>query len=155
TGLHYNTFRYYDPDIGRFTQPDPIGLLGGFNLYQYASNGLMWVDLWGLCNVANNSKLNKKIKEAQSGKDVSVNSFKEADQVLYGAFNNTRKVTGAGNKSTDKTSKQKKEFKLRSLEKTKLLYTIKIINLIKMVFYMDMRDYQMSILIKQYHILMF
>nr|WP_081299746.1 RHS repeat-associated core domain-containing protein [Gilliamella apicola] len=32
TGLHYNTFRYYDPDIGRFTQPDPIGLAGGFNL---------------------------------------------------------------------------------------------------------------------------
>ncbi|WP_082211735.1 RHS repeat-associated core domain-containing protein [Gilliamella apicola] len=28
TGLHENTFRYYDPDIGRFTQPDPIGLLG-------------------------------------------------------------------------------------------------------------------------------
>ncbi|PIT58607.1 RHS repeat-associated core domain-containing protein, partial [Snodgrassella alvi] len=48
TGLHYNTFRYYDPDIGRFTQPDPIGLLGGFNLYQYAPNGLTWVDPWGL-----------------------------------------------------------------------------------------------------------
>ena len=47
TGLHYNTFRYYDPDIGRFTQPDPIGLLGGFNLYQYAPNGLTWVDPWG------------------------------------------------------------------------------------------------------------
>ncbi|WP_370577826.1 RHS repeat domain-containing protein [Snodgrassella alvi] len=49
TGLHYNTFRYYDPDIGRFTQPDPIGLLGGFNLYQYAPNGLMWIDPLGLC----------------------------------------------------------------------------------------------------------
>ncbi|WP_102781224.1 RHS repeat-associated core domain-containing protein, partial [Providencia stuartii] len=36
TGLHYNTFRYYDPDIGRFTQQDPIGLAGGLNLYQYA-----------------------------------------------------------------------------------------------------------------------
>ena len=47
TGLHYNTFRYYDPDIGRFTQPDPIGLLGGFNLYQYAPNGLTWVDPCG------------------------------------------------------------------------------------------------------------
>ncbi|OCG58052.1 hypothetical protein A9G40_10780 [Gilliamella sp. Nev3-1] len=47
TGLHYNTFRYYDPDIGRFTQPDPIGLAGGFNLYQYAPNGLTWVDPWG------------------------------------------------------------------------------------------------------------
>ena len=33
---------------GRFTQPDPIGLLGGFNLYQYAPNGLTWIDPWGL-----------------------------------------------------------------------------------------------------------
>ncbi|HEM6914157.1 TPA: RHS domain-containing protein [Providencia stuartii] len=40
TGLHYNAFRYYDPDIGRFTQQDPIGLLSGLNLYQYAPNGL-------------------------------------------------------------------------------------------------------------------
>ncbi len=47
TGLHYNTFRYYDPDIGRFTQHDPIGLAGGLNLYQYAPNGLVWVDPWG------------------------------------------------------------------------------------------------------------
>ncbi|WP_369611764.1 RHS repeat-associated core domain-containing protein [Snodgrassella alvi] len=47
TGSHYNTFRYYDPDIGRFTQPDPIGLLGGYNLYQYAPNGLTWIDPWG------------------------------------------------------------------------------------------------------------
>ena len=44
TGLHYNTFRYYDPNIGRFTQPDPIGLLGDINLYQYVPNELMWID---------------------------------------------------------------------------------------------------------------
>ncbi|AHN29386.1 Rhs-family protein [Snodgrassella alvi wkB2] len=48
TGLHYNTFRYYDPDTGRFTKPDPIGLNGGFNLYQYAPNGLTWIDPFGL-----------------------------------------------------------------------------------------------------------
>lgn len=47
TGLHYNTFRYYDPDIGRFTTPDPIGLAGGLNLYQYAPNPIGWVDPWG------------------------------------------------------------------------------------------------------------
>ncbi|KIU58398.1 hypothetical protein CRSA0334_19585 [Cronobacter malonaticus ENBT0334] len=48
TGLHYNLFRYYDPDCGRFTQHDPIGLAGGINLYQFASNALGWVDPWGL-----------------------------------------------------------------------------------------------------------
>ncbi|MCW0319132.1 hypothetical protein NB724_004283 [Pantoea ananatis] len=48
TGLHYNMFRYYDPDSGRFTQQDPIGLAGGINLYQYAPNALGWVDPWGL-----------------------------------------------------------------------------------------------------------
>ncbi|WP_284358229.1 RHS repeat-associated core domain-containing protein, partial [Pseudomonas syringae] len=48
TGLHYNTFRYYDPEIGRFTTQDPIGLLGGFNLYQYAPSPIGWIDPLGL-----------------------------------------------------------------------------------------------------------
>ena len=48
TGLHYNTFRYYDPGVGRFTTQDPIGLLGGDNLYQYAVNPTGWVDPLGL-----------------------------------------------------------------------------------------------------------
>jgi len=48
TGLHYNLFRYYDPECGRFTQPDPIGLAGGINLYQYAPNPLSWIDPLGL-----------------------------------------------------------------------------------------------------------
>ncbi|WP_254606778.1 RHS repeat domain-containing protein, partial [Burkholderia contaminans] len=48
TGLHYNTFRFYDPDIGRFITQDPIGLTGGVNLYQYALNPLTWIDPLGL-----------------------------------------------------------------------------------------------------------
>ncbi|MEA1032160.1 RHS repeat-associated core domain-containing protein [Pseudomonas sp. N-137] len=48
TGLHYNTLRFYDPDIGRFTTPDPIGLAGGLNLYQYAPNPVSWIDPSGL-----------------------------------------------------------------------------------------------------------
>jgi RHS repeat-associated protein len=47
TGLHYNTFRYYDADLGAFTTPDPIGLLGGLNLHQYAPNPILWIDPWG------------------------------------------------------------------------------------------------------------
>ncbi|MDR0746517.1 MAG: RHS repeat-associated core domain-containing protein [Helicobacteraceae bacterium] len=47
TGLHYNTFRYYDPGCGRFISPDPINIQGGLNLYQYAPNAANWIDPWG------------------------------------------------------------------------------------------------------------
>ncbi|WP_444930190.1 RHS repeat-associated core domain-containing protein [Microbulbifer sp. SSSA002] len=48
TGLHYNRFRYYDPQVGEFTQQDPVGLLGGSNSYQYVPNPVGWVDPSGL-----------------------------------------------------------------------------------------------------------
>ncbi|APZ64731.1 AAA family ATPase [Salmonella enterica subsp. enterica serovar Stanley] len=48
TGLHYNLFRYYAPECGRFVSQDPIGLRGGLNLYQYAPNSLTWIDPLGL-----------------------------------------------------------------------------------------------------------
>jgi RHS repeat-associated protein len=36
TGLHHNYFRDYDPATGRYIQEDPIGLVGGMNVYGYA-----------------------------------------------------------------------------------------------------------------------
>ena len=48
SGLHYNRFRYYDPEIGRFVSQDPIGLKGGENLYAYVNNPNQWVDILGL-----------------------------------------------------------------------------------------------------------
>ncbi len=38
TGLHYNYYRYYDPELGRYISPDPIGTDGGLNLYAYCAN---------------------------------------------------------------------------------------------------------------------
>ena len=48
SGLHYNRFRYYDPEIGRFVSQDPIGLKGGGNLYAYVVNPTLWIDPLGL-----------------------------------------------------------------------------------------------------------
>jgi RHS repeat-associated protein len=50
TGLHYNHFRYYDADMGRFVSADPIGLLGGYNIGAYAPNPQVWADPSGLAS---------------------------------------------------------------------------------------------------------
>jgi RHS repeat-associated protein len=47
TGLHYNRYRYYDPDTGRYISPDPVGIAGGLNLYSYGPNPIAWVDPMG------------------------------------------------------------------------------------------------------------
>ena len=49
TGLHYNYFRYYDPTTGRYVTPDPIGLVGGINLFFYSNNDpVNSIDPYGL-----------------------------------------------------------------------------------------------------------
>ena len=47
--LYYYRFRDYQPDLGRFCQPDPLGYIDGMNLYAYCINSpLNWIDPWGL-----------------------------------------------------------------------------------------------------------
>jgi RHS repeat-associated protein len=48
--LQYLRNRYYDPNTGRFTQEDPIGLGGGLNLYGFAGGDpVNFSDPFGLC----------------------------------------------------------------------------------------------------------
>jgi RHS repeat-associated protein len=45
---YYNVFRWYRAGWGRYTQSDPIGLAGGFNLFAYAAdNPVMRIDPLG------------------------------------------------------------------------------------------------------------
>ena len=49
TAYHYNYHRYYNPKTGKYLQADPIGLDGGYNLYNYVdNNSLSGIDPEGL-----------------------------------------------------------------------------------------------------------
>ncbi len=48
TGFHYNFYRHYDPGLGDYTAPDPVGIAGGYHLYAYPRNPLRWDDPFGL-----------------------------------------------------------------------------------------------------------
>ncbi|MGP3949596.1 DUF6531 domain-containing protein [Streptomyces sp. 7N604] len=48
TGLHYNYFRYYDPEFARYVTPDPLGLEPAPNHYGYVNNPSTWADPGGL-----------------------------------------------------------------------------------------------------------
>ncbi|MEI8631813.1 RHS repeat-associated core domain-containing protein [Vibrio sp. PP-XX7] len=47
SGLYYNRFRYYHPQDGSYLSKDPIGLLGGINLYDYPRDPVNWGIRWG------------------------------------------------------------------------------------------------------------
>ena len=57
TGLHYNFFRYYEPDAGRFINQDPIRLWGGDNFYWFAPNSSAWIDVLGLASIFEKLKI--------------------------------------------------------------------------------------------------
>ena len=49
SGQHYNYFRDYEPQTGRYVESDPIGIFGGINTYEYVkSNPLNFIDTDGL-----------------------------------------------------------------------------------------------------------
>ncbi|GHF40825.1 hypothetical protein GCM10010218_22800 [Streptomyces mashuensis] len=48
TRLHYNVNRYYDPDLGRYLTPDPLGLAPAVNHYAYVPNPFTLYDPLGL-----------------------------------------------------------------------------------------------------------
>ncbi|WP_315351364.1 RHS repeat-associated core domain-containing protein [Hoylesella saccharolytica] len=99
TGLHYNFFRYYEPDAGRFVNQDPIGLWGGENFYAFAPNAQAWLDSLGLTpqvfiatrvesGVAIGKRISWKqaIRRVQQGKDVYVPSRCAAKKLSKAAF---------------------------------------------------------------------
>jgi RHS repeat-associated protein len=48
TGMYVNRFRFYFPEIARYTAPDPIGIWGGLDCYRYVTDPVNHMDPLGL-----------------------------------------------------------------------------------------------------------
>jgi RHS repeat-associated protein len=81
TGSHYNYFRDYRVETGRYVQSDPIGILGGLNTFSYVENNpVMNVDPFGLKSANSSSSSNRA-----GGKSCKIDSSenpKEYGQIL-------------------------------------------------------------------------
>ncbi len=66
TGLYYNRFRYYDPSTGSYISQDPIGLLGGMELYNYVCDPNFRIDPSGLSECKITKKLQDLADEAKA-----------------------------------------------------------------------------------------
>uniref|UniRef100_UPI001ABB6D4F RHS repeat-associated core domain-containing protein n=1 Tax=Burkholderia cepacia TaxID=292 RepID=UPI001ABB6D4F len=75
TGLHYNRYRYYDYDTGRYLSPDPLGLGGGINVYAYAGgNPVAYYDPLGLKKFGKNHPHCVAIREKVTGLQNELNT---------------------------------------------------------------------------------
>lgn len=65
SGLHYNRYRYYEPESGRYISADPLKLIAGLNVYQYVPNPLGWIDPLGLTCKATTNRLKEHAAAAR------------------------------------------------------------------------------------------
>ena len=96
TGLHYNFFRHYAADAGRFVNQDPIGVWGGENLYSFSPNANVWGDPLGL---------SVQSESAQRGIDKATKYLKSRDFKIL-----SDEVTI---KVLDRTGKKLKKVRIR------------------------------------------
>ena len=103
TGLHYNRFRYFDPDMGMFTTRDPIGLMGGTNVFQYAPNPTGWIDPFGLSGEDQVRYKPNKATPVPGGRSTAINRAWKDEKALVQAGGGTRNWTAAERKIITET----------------------------------------------------
>jgi RHS repeat-associated protein len=102
TGLQYNRFRYYSPELARYLQADPAGLEGGINEYAYPASPLVDVDLDGLAKrggTATSRRSGRKAKGKAKGADADCPLQERVGWVA--PYGEQKKVTGDGSVDRD------------------------------------------------------
>ena len=77
-GLHYNWHRHYDPSLGRYTQPDPLGLADGPSIHAYARNTpIKFADKLGLLTAPQSKPPNPTTQRCQQKNQCKEGNYEE------------------------------------------------------------------------------
>ncbi|WP_053161109.1 DUF6531 domain-containing protein [Streptomyces caatingaensis] len=68
TGINYNCFRFYDPEVASYLSPDPLGLEPAPNHHAYVSNPHTWSDPLGLAPCPSLDDLSRSGQRPDKGK---------------------------------------------------------------------------------------
>ena len=81
-GLVYYNYRYYNPQLGRWTKRDPIGETSGLNFYNFATNSIInKIDHLGLANYIVGTQLPEYIPDEGAGAWGSLMSTNDKEMV--------------------------------------------------------------------------
>ena len=92
TGIAYNRHRYYESKAGFYAKQDPIGLMGGINMYGYvAQNPNQWIDPKGLEKNNGNlqefiEKISQCLCQISSSYCIKSNSIKAGETGFFGVW---------------------------------------------------------------------
>ncbi|MFG7946300.1 RHS repeat-associated core domain-containing protein [Streptomyces cacaoi] len=86
TGFHYNVNRYYDPDLGRYVTPDPLGLAPSPNPYAYVPNPFVLADPLGLAGCSNDPTWGGRVRFTRDrhGRPYEMNAIVTRDMLDEG-----------------------------------------------------------------------
>ena len=115
TGLAYNRFRYYSPQMGMYVSQDPIGLAGGIlNLYGYVDDTNAWIDILGLD--WNYVLINSEEKVYYSGRASDNANLNDVARRHAGTKGSDGARFGEGDKLVRITPKETKKSTVRGIE---------------------------------------
>jgi RHS repeat-associated protein len=103
TGLCYNRFRYYSPELGRYLEEDPAGTGGGLNLYAYTCCPLTQFDPRGLavcrtCGGKHKTEDHPRTKDpkpTENGGKADNRTFKSRQEALDAIYDRLNLPRGA------------------------------------------------------------